>query len=88
MIYFYTKFYVHGPNGLLVITIKPITKYIFHAATIFCFTFKKTTSTKAAYFSNISYHTSFQDSILSDASVTPNSKVPASAMLALPIVGN
>jgi hypothetical protein len=49
---------------------------------------KKITSTKFAYFSKICYHTSFQDSILSGASVAPISKFCASPILALPTAGD
>jgi hypothetical protein len=54
---------------------------LFYIAQIFA-------ATGVEYLLNISYHTSFQDPVLSGANVSPTSKVRSSAMLVLPTAGN
>jgi hypothetical protein len=44
--------------------------------------------TKIGYVLKISYHISFQDSVISRINIAATSKVPASYMLILPLVGN
>jgi hypothetical protein len=81
MIYFHTKFYMPSSSDTSVITIKVKAKYIFHTATIFFYILQEITSTEVAYFSNICYHTSFQDLTLSSGSVTLTSQLHVSGML-------
>jgi hypothetical protein len=90
MICLRTKFQMLTSNGSLVVAIKPKAKYRFYAAAMLLFFVlqNKIVFTEVAYLSRIYYLISFQDPVLSGASVAPTSQVLVSSMLILPTVGN
>jgi hypothetical protein len=81
----HTKFQMPDSSGSLVIAIKTKPNLDFMHSVLCCFMFyKKLPSQKLHIFFNICYHTSFQDPILSGASVAHTS----STMLVLVLMGN
>jgi hypothetical protein len=87
MIYHYTKFQMPSSNITLLIDLKSKAKKRVHAAAILLFyILQKITITKVAYSSNICYHTTFQDPILSGASVAHTSQINGPVMLVLTFV--
>jgi hypothetical protein len=84
IIYLCTKCHINSSNESLAITVKHKSKWeFFHIHHDVLHSIKKITWTEVASFSNICYHTSFQDPILSGTSITLTSQDCTSAMLIL-----
>jgi hypothetical protein len=82
------EFQIPSPNGPIVIIFKLIDKFRFHAEAILFFYSLQKNHIKTTYSLKIFFHISFQDSILSGASVAPTAQILASALLLLPSVRN